>query len=321
VLPEGRRFAFTIIDDTDVATVANVKPFYDLLYDLGMRATKTVWPVGCPEGSRSFGTSETLDDANYREFCLALQERGFELTWHGATMESSERERTISSLERFRETFGSYPRIHVNHAMNRENLYWGSSRVDNWLLQRLFARVTGQSGSYFRGHVEGSSHWWGDLCAQHISYARNLTFNGINTTKFNPSMPYHDAHRPLVRWWFSASDAEGVSEFNSLLHPRNQEQLEAEGGVCIIATHLAKGYVQDGAVHPVTRQRLTELSKRDGWFPTVGQLLDWLREQRGTDSIPDSEWRAMQWRWARDLVVRKIHPRRRQRAVENGEGR
>ena len=51
--PQGKRFAFTIVDDTDVATVANVKPLYDLLHELGFRTTKTVWPLGCPEGKEA----------------------------------------------------------------------------------------------------------------------------------------------------------------------------------------------------------------------------------------------------------------------------
>ena len=84
--PGGKRFAFTIIDDTDVATVENLKPIYDLLYECGMRTTKTVWPVRCLEGSKVFGSSQTLEDDDYRAFILDLQRRGFEITWHGATM-------------------------------------------------------------------------------------------------------------------------------------------------------------------------------------------------------------------------------------------
>ena len=52
--PGGARFAFTVMDDTDVATVENVRPIYRLLDSLGMRTTKTVWPMPCEEGSRDF---------------------------------------------------------------------------------------------------------------------------------------------------------------------------------------------------------------------------------------------------------------------------
>jgi hypothetical protein len=41
--PNNKDFAFTIIDDTDNSTVSNVKPIYNLLADLGLKTTKTVW--------------------------------------------------------------------------------------------------------------------------------------------------------------------------------------------------------------------------------------------------------------------------------------
>ena len=309
--PDGKRFAFTIIDDTDVATVDNVKPVYHLLEQLGMRITKTVWTVGCPEGSKNFSSSQTLEDADYLAFVVDLQRRGFEIASHGATMESSTRERTAVALERFRETFGSYPRVHVNHAYNRENLYWGAERVDKPLLRSLYTRLTGTPTNHYLGHVKGSPYWWGDICARYFTYVRNLTFNEINLSRINPSMPYQDPVRPLVPWWFSAVNAEDREAFNVLLRPNLQDRLEREGGICIVATHLGKGFAKDGRVHPVTRQRFEALASRRGWFPTVGELLDWLRGRRRTERLPDGEWRRMQWRWAVNLAQRKWVQRRR----------
>jgi len=317
--PNGKRFAFTVIDDTDVATVENVKPVYDLLERLGMRATKTVWPVGCPEGSANFATSETLEDAHYRDFVRDLQRRGFEITWHGATMESSTRERTLDALERFRDVFGNYPRIHVNHAENRENLYWGAARIDQPVLKRLFARFSGWPADWFAGHVESSPFWWGDASVEHMEYARNLTFNDIDTGAMNPSMPYRDPTRPLVRWWFSATDAEDVDEFNHLVSTRRLDRLERNGGFCVVATHFGKRFVQDGEVQASTRERLERLALRPGWFPTAGELLDWLRSHSAGEFLPPAEWRRMQWLWARDLGARKWRQRRRARRSRNGD--
>lgn len=323
--PGGKRFAFTVLDDTDVSTLANVKPIYDLIERLGFRTTKTVWPVQCPEGSRDFSSSETLDDPGYRAFAIDLKRRGFELTWHGATMESSSRARTIAGLQRFRDTFDAYPRIHVNHALNRENVYWGTGRLDSRLLRGVIRRVTGKPAAYYKGLDEGSTYFWGDFCAEHMMYGRNLTTNDINTARFNPSMPYRDPARPAIRWWFSASDAEGVEEFNDLIHPRNQERLEREGGFCIVATHFGKGFVRDGVVNAVTQARLQELSQRTGWFPTTGVLLDWLRVRReaedgGDGFLPLHEWRRMQWRYAVDLATRKLrHPAENWRLRKNAE--
>ncbi len=311
--PNGARFAFTILDDTDVATVDNVAPIYRLLEELGMRITKTVWPMACPEGSKNFSSSQTLEDPAYRDFVLDLQRRGFEIASHGATMESSTRERTIAGLERLRATFGSYPRLHANHSYNRENMYWGAARIDAPVVKPLFRRYNGKPADYYQGHVPGSPYWWGDLCQQHITYVRNLTFDEMNVGRLNPSMPYHDPSRPLVNWWFSSSAAEGAPEFNELLRPARVARLEREGGVCIIATHLGKGYAGNGEVNPVTRARLEELARRPGWFPTVSELLDWLRERREGDTLPPGEWRRMQWRWTWDLLLRKAAQRRARR--------
>ena len=304
--PGGQRFAFTVLDDTDVASVDNVAPVYRLLEDLGMRATKTVWPLACPEGSPRFDTSQTLEEEAYLAFVLDLQRRGFEITWHGATMESSTRERTLAGMERFRELVGTYPRIHANHATNRENLYWGAERVDD-LLVRAFARLAGQvPRDHYQGHVPGSPFWWGDVARERIRYARNLTFDDIDLGRINPSMPYHDPRRPLAPFWFSATDAEDRGEFERLLEPRKLDRLEAQGGFCIVATHFGKDYAHGGRVHDTTRARLEALARRGGWFPTVGQLLDWLLERRHAESLPPREWSRMQWLWMRDLLRRRV---------------
>jgi hypothetical protein len=312
--PGGKRFAFSIIDDTDVATVENVRPIYDLFARLGLRTTKTIWPVGCPEGSRNFSSSQTLDDPAYLAWVQELRRQGFEITWHGATMESSRRERTLEALARFNRLFGEYPRIHANHSYNRDNVYWGGERIDQPLLRALYRRFHGAPDPDSFGHRPATDYFWGDHCARHIQYARNLTFNEINLARVNPSMPYHDPRRPLVRWWFSASDAEDCGEFNALLSSANQERLEREGGFCIVATHLGKGFVRNGEVHPGTRERLEELARRPGWFPTVGELLDYLRVGSAGRQLPRMEWQAMQWRWARDLAARRWRARNGSRA-------
>ena len=302
--PDGKRFAFTVVDDTDVATVENVRPIYRLLEEVGMRTTKTVWPVAYREGWSAFISSETLEDQEYRDFLVDLKRRGFELTWHAATMESSQRERTITALERFREVFGEYPRIHVSHANNRENLYWGAERIDDPVLRWIIGSIWGLKPGYFEGHLEGSPYWWGDLCARHMVYARNLTFSQINTAAVNPSIPYRDPARPLARWWFSSSDADDATAFAELLRPENQERLEHEGGVCIVATHFGKRFYDGERAHPLFEERIRMLARRPGWFVPVGQLLDWLRDQRESEFLPAREWRRMQWQWAIDSAIR-----------------
>jgi hypothetical protein len=306
-----------------VATIENVAPVYQLLHELGMRTTKTVWPVEAGTHESDFAGSQTLEDPAYLAFVQGLQQQGFEITWHGPAMETSVRARTLEALERYRNALGSYPRIHVNHSHNTENIYWGGLRFDSPFL-RVFASAMMRRPlhEYSQGHIEGSPYWWGDACARHITYARNLTTSDLNTARYNPSMPYRDPRRPLVPWWFSSSDANDVGEFNALLAPPQQERLERAGGFCIVATHFGKGFATEGRVDAVFRERLTALAARAGWFPTAGELLDWLRARReripGDDgTLPAGEWRRMQWTWMRDLLVRRaagMRPGRRSRS-------
>jgi len=304
--PNGARFAFTIMDDTDVATVDNVQPIYRLFEELGMRTTKTVWMRAYRGGWSAFRMSETMEDPRYRDFVIDLHARGFEIAFHCASMESSERSTTSEALRQFTETFGAPPKVHANHSFNRENLYWGADRLDNSLLRALYRRTCGVPHGHYQGHMEGSPYYWGDLARSAITYVRNLTFDELNIARLNPSMPYRDPRRPLANWWFSAADAEGGKQFNALLHPDNQNRLEAEGGFCIVATHLGKGYCRGGRLDPTTQALLEQLASRQGWFPTVGELLDWLRSNSGEDQLPPDEWRHMQRRWMTDLAARNL---------------
>lgn len=276
--PDGKEFAFTILDDTDDSTVANVRPIYELLRELGFRTTKTVWPLACPEGSRNFFAAETLADPAYREFVNDLRRQGFEITWHGATMESSDRERTLAGLEEFRSEFGSYPTIHPNHATNRENIYWGWKRY-NTLPIRTLARLAHRR-SRFEGDEETSRFFWGDLCRKHMQYVRNFTFYQVNTLRADSEMPYCLRETKYVNRWFSTSDAADVTQFLKLFTTERIDRLRQEGGVCILSTHLGKGYVRAGAVDPGVRKILEHIAGLPSWLATVGEVLIHLESRR-----------------------------------------
>ncbi|MGZ3332021.1 MAG: hypothetical protein ACXWMM_08265 [Gemmatimonadaceae bacterium] len=301
------------MDDTDDATTENVRPIYRLLESLGMFTTKTVWPVRCEEGSANFFAGQTLDDPEYRDFVVDLQRRGFEIAFHCATMESSTRGRTVRGLARFAEIFGCPPRVHANHSYNRENLYWGVNRIDDPILRAIYGASLRQQEDFYQGHIPASPFWWGDLAAAQIKYMRNLTFNTINLARKNPSMPYRDLRRPYATWIFSASDAENADAFIDLLRESNQERLEREGGVCIVATHLGKGFCSGGEVRKDVERLLVLLAKRPGWFVPVSPILDELKSRRADDSLSPREWRDMQWQWAFDVFVRALRARWRAR--------
>ncbi|MGH8016015.1 MAG: hypothetical protein ACREBV_07485, partial [Candidatus Zixiibacteriota bacterium] len=81
--PHGKDFAFTVFDDTDSATLENVRPVYDLLIECGLKTTKSVWPI---KGRRTpLCGGATCEDRDYRDWLLKLKAQGFEIGFHMAT--------------------------------------------------------------------------------------------------------------------------------------------------------------------------------------------------------------------------------------------
>jgi hypothetical protein len=126
--PQGKTFAFSVIDDTDNATLRSVRPFYDALRHYGLRTTKTVWSLPPAPGNRF--TGESLADEAYRAWIQSLAADGFEIGWHGARSGATPRELTIQAHEVFRETLGHWPETYANHAQNADCIYWGRERFD-----------------------------------------------------------------------------------------------------------------------------------------------------------------------------------------------
>lgn len=277
--PGGKRFAFSIVDDTDMATVERVKPLYELLHRYGFRTTKTVWVLESNEPSHPPNRGDTLQDPAYRAFILDLKNRGFEIALHGVRGGSSQRQDIIDGLKEFNGILGEYPTIHINHSLNRDNVYWGELR---WSFAP-FQWGYGLIGKHkFFGQDSASAHFWGDLVKQHVRYVNQFTYGDINLLTINPSMPYRLSDKPYVNYWFPTADGDNLDWFDELLRPENLDRLEREGGVCLVYTHMGAGsFNKNGGPHPRFEARLKDLASRNGWFAPASEILDYLREQPG----------------------------------------
>lgn len=298
VWPKGKRFAFTIVDDTDKATLEKVRPVYDLLTEHGLLTTKTVWPLPAPE--RTVQRGNTLEDKDHRDWILDLKDRGFEIALHGASDGPSTRERVIDGLSRFKEIVGQAPRLHANHTGQIESVYWGEDRFDGAakLLYKGARKYLGR-GSKSYGHEQNTPYFWGDLCSSTLTYVRNLVFNEINTLKADPIMPYHDPRRPHVPFWFSSSGGAEVNSFCRVISEANQDRLVEEGGACIGYTHFGIGFCPDGRINPRFVQLIRRLATLPGWFVPASTLLDYVGERRGWQSADHHRLtlQLMQWKW------------------------
>lgn len=278
--PGGKQFAFSIFDDTDVATLESIRPLYELLDQLGFRTTKSVWPLTY-RGRSDYEGSDTLEDPAYASYVRHLQQRGFEIGFHGARMESSERADIESAFEVFRQNLGRYPTTYAAHGHNSDNLYWGVDRFRFRLWRWLYAALGGRLEQAAQGHRAESRFYWGDIAELHLRYMRSFIYDDLNLWNITTAIPYRTEGTPGVRAFFPSAFADNVEEFIELLSPRRLAQLERECGLCIVGTHFGKGFVRDGRVHPGVTEVLRSLSRRPGWFQPVSTLLDHLASAQG----------------------------------------
>jgi hypothetical protein len=300
--PDGKRFALSIFDDTDRATIENVPHVYRLLRDLGFRTTKSVWPITGPRPPAVAGGS-TCDDPTYLAWVKELATEGFEIALHNVTYHGSTREEVRRGLDRFVELFGHDPASMANHTECEDGMYWGAARLTG-SRRAIYKVMMLRREKRFWGHVPGSPHFWGDMCREHVRYVRNFTFSDINTLKVCPWMPYHDPERPYVRAWFASAEGADCTIFNQTMTEASQDRLAEEGGACILYTHFGKRFVEGGTVDARFAALMKRLARLGGWVVPVTTLLDYIAAQRGgVHLLTPSERARLEWRWLRHKIA------------------
>lgn len=290
--PGGHEFAFTVVDDTDGATVANIKPVYDYLIEHRILTTKTCW-VYPPRDTVYKG--ESLQDNDYLEFMRDIQRRGVEIGFHNAGSGEFTREETLAALEEFKEKLGAYPTLHINHSNNVENLYWGKERFSGpvrWLYSLKKNHVLSC------GSDPASEYFWGDFSKTHFKYIRNRTFNGLNTLKEDPRLVYQEVEKQeYSNYWFSSSDGMRLVPFLKLLSKERVDKLVKEHGCAIVYTHFAYDFVdKKGILNEGFKRAIDYLASKNGWFVPASQLLDYILENKEYEPSKSYEAR-MDIRW------------------------
>lgn len=304
--PNNKKFAFTVVDDTDNGTIDNTKPVYDFLYSWGIITTKTVW-VYPPRDKFSGGC---LLDEDYLNFIIDLKNKGYEIGLHNVGSGEFTRKEIIKGIDLFNEKLGFYPSLQINHASNLDNIYWGNERY-RFPLKNLFKLIYGKKRKYYGTDIK-SSHFWGDICKEKITYIRNHTFNDINTLKIDSRMPYIDKTKEKYsNYWFSSSDGHTVKEFNNLLEKDNIDKLEDEGGACIVYTHFASGFVDDeGKLNKKFENNIRYLSTKGGWFVSTSTLLDYLKAHKKETYVSNKYLAKLDFKWVADRIIKKARFKR-----------
>jgi hypothetical protein len=284
IFPENKQFAFTIIDDTDDAFFSNIAPVYDILYENGLKTTKTIWVY--PPRDNPVSKGDSLQNPQYLEFVKDIQSKGFEIGLHNVGSGDYVREEIIRGLEEFKSHFKAYPYIHINHSYNKDNVYSGSKRFSfpfNLIVKKLYSHYEG-----FYGDIPDSEYFWGDLHKKHIKYARNYEIDDINTLRKMPIIPYKEKRfDEYSNFWFPSTFASNQWLFNHVVTKKNIDRLEKERGICILYTHLGY-YRQFGKINTGFKEMIKYIGmKKNGWFVPVGTILDFLIENKKLNNIPD----------------------------------
>jgi hypothetical protein len=296
--PHGKSFAFSIFDDTDLAVPGNYERVYECLGNAGLRTTKSVWPVTGEGFEARSRAGSTCDDAEYLAHVLGLQRDGFEIGYHLSFHTELKRAGIRRALDRFRELFGHDPHCMANHAGSREGIYWGPARLSTPLRQIYRLLMRRLRGSPHEGELESSEYFWGDLCRERVRYVRNFVFGGIDTMADCPMMPYHDPRRPFVNAWYASTHAPNLRTCLAALSEARQDQLEASGGACILYTHFAYGFQQDGPLNARFRELIERLGKKGGWFVPASTLLDHVASAHGgIQTLTDRDRLRLEAKW------------------------
>ncbi len=296
--PNGYDFAFTIVDDTDGATLENIKPVYDYLYEKGIITTKTCW-VFPPRDDVYKGDS--FERKEYLDYLKLLKKRGFEIGFHNAGSGTFNREETLEALEKFKNELGEYPSLHINHSNNTENIYWGGRRFSSKIVKFIYNLRRSEIASL--GTKKNSEYFWGDFVKENVKYIRNRTFNGINTLKIDPKFVYRETGKEeFSNYWFSSSDGMRLSSMLSLLKKENVDKLIKENGACIAYTHFGYEFVdENGDLNEDFKKAIDYIASKNGWFVPAGTLLDYILEDK--DYKP-SKWyeKNMDIKWFLDRI-------------------
>jgi len=302
IWPNGKKFAFTILDDTDCSTLENAPQVYEFLYKNGFRTTKSVWTFdGEVRQDNQEIVGATCQDHNYLSWVKSLQEKGFEIASHSTTFSRSTRSQVIDGLDLFKEFFGAFPKVLAQHndTVDNESIYWGPKRISGIarIVYKLIHLLKGEKRNIYFGEIEKSEYFWGDICKDRIKYVRNFVYADINTLKACPYMPYHDSKRPYVNYWFASTEAPDVRSFIKVLSEGNQNKLLREEGACIVYTHFGKDFILNRKLNHAFCEVMESIAGKDGWFVPVGDLLDYILQYKAHGEILKWQRSSLEWKW------------------------
>jgi hypothetical protein len=281
--PNGHPFAFTIVHDADSAYSQRLAPLFDVFDNLGFRITATAfvfWAQWAREG-RVWAEWNRLNDPNYRFFApkavpladpqerlfyRGLAARGHEIGMHSPSDTSDTRKDLIRAFEYFRDVFGHYPKVYVEHASNsnkeaqaNEGSNPASSYYNTDLLERYGAWIWVDGAGALPDPKNGKFF---DLLASNNSPFSRFALETYGIQKgFIRSGKWRDSTGDGFLQWYSEA---------------NIDALENNRGMALVYTHLNAKWLdpQTREMRSAIKNRLGYLAAKRAWLAPAGEILD-----------------------------------------------
>lgn len=281
--PNGYEFAFTIVHDADSAYSQRLAPLFEAFDKLGFKITATAfafwaewardgkiwseWNKSSDKDSRFFAPKAVpLTDKNEREFYRALAARGHEIGMHSPSDTSDTRKDLIRAFEYFKQVFGSYPRVYVEHS-STSNKEAQSNEGSNPASIYYNTDLLNHYGPWI--WVDGP----GALQDQkHEQFYDIMAANGSPFSRF--ALERYGIKKGFMRTgkWKEAT-GDGFLQWYS---EKNIDSLEKNRGMALVYTHLDSKWLdpQTRKIRSSIENRLRYLASKHGWFASAGTILD-----------------------------------------------
>jgi len=284
--PNGHPFAFTLVHDADGAYSQRLSPLFDVFDDIGVKITATAfvfWAEWADNGHiwSKWRKTESKDDEFFapecvplvdeieREFYMRLAERGHEIGMHTPSETSSTRQDIVRAFEFFKQVFGHYPTVYVEHSASEKK---DAQRSEGSAPESVYYN-TDLLNSY-APWVWLDDHWG----VPHKSHPRFYDIRAVNGSPFNKQATelygINKAFHRAGKW--GEGDGDGFLAWYS---EENIDSLEKNRGLALVYTHLDKKWLDRGTrkMRGAIKDRLRYLASKNGWFVPAGTILDRLR--------------------------------------------
>lgn len=284
LFPDGYSFAFTIVHDADAAYSRRLEPLFEVFDEFGFKITVTVFTFwadwakngkvwlewrGADDDEFFAPNSVPLADENERRFYLDLAARGHEIGIHTPSETSDTREDVIRAFEYFKEVFGRYPRIYVEHAVTRNK-------------EGQASEGSKPESIYFNTDLLNAYEPWvwidDDCGVPDKSHRRFYDILAVNGSPFNTVAPerYGIAKAFLRTGKWREADGDGFLAWYS---EENIDALEKNRGLALVYMHLDAKWIdaETKQMRTPIMERLRYLASKNGWFVPAGVILDRVR--------------------------------------------